>query len=103
MEPFHSLFIVFYLFFFFLANVDICYIQERITTEDDVSEYEEHKAESKEQENFLPEEGVIEVKKELEEKEQDTASKKEKATLIKKNPAPKIITEKQQTGTSFLS
>ncbi|KAJ8646031.1 hypothetical protein MRB53_007779 [Persea americana] len=73
-------------------------LEERITTEDDVSEYEEHKAESKEQENFLPEEGIIEVKKELEEKEQDTASKKEKATLIKKNPAPKIITEKQQTG-----
>ncbi|KAJ8646028.1 hypothetical protein MRB53_007776 [Persea americana] len=73
-------------------------LEERITTEDDVSEYEEHKSESKEQENFLPEEGVIEVKKELEEKEQDTASKKEKATLTKKNPAPKIITEKQQTG-----
>ncbi|KAJ8646035.1 hypothetical protein MRB53_007783 [Persea americana] len=46
---------------------------ERITTEDDVSEYEEHKAESKEQENFLPEEYGIEVKKELEEKEQDAA------------------------------
>ncbi|XXG49776.1 hypothetical protein AAC387_Pa02g3853 [Persea americana] len=73
-------------------------LEERITTEDDVSESEEHKAESKEQENFLPEEGVIEVKKELEEKEQDTASKKENATLTKKNPAPKIITEKQQTG-----
>ncbi|XXG49782.1 hypothetical protein AAC387_Pa02g3859 [Persea americana] len=71
---------------------------ERITTEDDVSEYEEHKAELKEQENFLPEEYGIEVKKELEEKEQDAASKKEKVTLIKKNPSSKTVTEKQQTG-----
>ncbi|KAJ8646032.1 hypothetical protein MRB53_007780 [Persea americana] len=73
-------------------------LEERITTEDDVSEYEEHKAESKEQENFLPEEYGIEVKKELEEKEQDAASKKEKVTLIKKKPASKTVTEKQQTG-----
>ncbi|KAJ8646033.1 hypothetical protein MRB53_007781 [Persea americana] len=81
-----------------IPNGMVCLDLERITTEDDVSEYEEHKAESKEQENFLPEEYGIEVKKELEEKEQDAASKKEKVTLIKKKPASKTVTEKQQTG-----
>ncbi|XXG49779.1 hypothetical protein AAC387_Pa02g3856 [Persea americana] len=81
-----------------IPNGMVCLDLERITTEDDVSEYEEHKAESKEQENFLPEEYGIEVKKELEEKEQDAASKKEKVTLIKKKPTSKTVTEKQQTG-----
>ncbi|RWR74469.1 protein DEK [Cinnamomum micranthum f. kanehirae] len=73
-------------------------LEERTTTEDVVSEYEEHKTESKEQVNFLPEEDCIEVKQELVEKEQDTASKEGKATIIKKNPASKTITERQPTG-----